>query len=61
MVSFPDVLMRNKWASGKEMLFSHSVFSNSLEIKNPLCNAGDIGPISGWGPKMPHAAGELSP
>ena len=30
-------------------------------VKNPLCNAGDVGQIPGQGTKIPHAAGQLSP
>ena len=28
-------------------------------IKNPPCNAGDVGWISGWGTEIPHAAEQL--
>ena len=30
-------------------------------VKNPPSNAGDMGSIPGWGTKIPHAAGQLSP
>ena len=30
-------------------------------VKNPPCNAGDAGSIPGWGTKIPHAVGQLSP
>ena len=30
-------------------------------VKNPLSSAGDVGSISGWGTKIPHAVGQLSP
>ena len=30
-------------------------------VKNPLSNAGDVGSVSGWGTKIPHAVGQLSP
>ena len=30
-------------------------------VKNLLCNAGDVGSIPGWRPKIPHAAEKLSP
>ena len=30
-------------------------------VKNPPCNAGDVGSILGQGTKNPHAAGQLSP
>ena len=30
-------------------------------VKNLLCNAGDVGLIPGWRPKIPHAAEKLSP
>ena len=29
-------------------------------VKNPPCNAGDMGSIPGWGTKIPYAAGQLS-
>ena len=30
-------------------------------VKNPPSNAGDMGSIPGWGARIPHAAGQLSP
>ena len=30
-------------------------------VKNPLRNAGDVGSTPGWGTKIPHATGQLSP
>ena len=30
-------------------------------VKNLLSNAGDVGSIPGWGTKIPHAVGQLSP
>ena len=30
-------------------------------VKNPPSNAGDVGSIPGWGTKIPHATGQLSP
>ena len=30
-------------------------------VKNLPSNAGDAGSIPGWGTKIPHAAGQLSP
>ena len=30
-------------------------------VKNPPSNAGDMDSIPGWGTKIPHAAGQLSP
>ena len=30
-------------------------------LKNPLCNAGDMGSIPGEGTKIPHATERLSP
>ena len=30
-------------------------------VKHPPSSAGDVGSISGWGTKIPHAAGQLSP
>ena len=30
-------------------------------VKNPPCNAGDIGSIPGLGTKIPHAMEQLSP
>ena len=29
-------------------------------VKNPLCKAGDVGLIPGWGTKMPNAAKQPS-
>ena len=29
-------------------------------VKNPPCNAGDLGSVPGWGTKIPHAAEQLS-
>ena len=36
-------------------------FSGSPVVKNLSHNAGDAGSISGWGTKIPRAAGRLSP
>ena len=36
-------------------------FPGGPVVKNPPSNAGDVGSIPGWGTKMPHAAGQLSP
>ena len=36
-------------------------FPGGLVIKNPPSNAGHRGSIPGWGTKIPHAAGQLSP
>ena len=30
-------------------------------VKNPPCNAGDVGLIPGWGAEMPHFLEQLSP
>ena len=30
-------------------------------VKNPPCNAGDMGSIAGWEPKIPYAVKQLSP
>ena len=30
-------------------------------VKNLPCSAGDVGLISGWGMKIPHALGKLGP
>ena len=30
-------------------------------VKNPPCNAGDMGSIAGWQPKIPYAVKQLSP
>ena len=38
-----------------------SAFPDSSEIKNPPCNAGDLGLILSQGTKIPYAAGQLSP
>ena len=36
-------------------------FSGGPVVKNPPFNAGDVGLIPGWGAKIPHATGQLSP
>ena len=36
-------------------------FPGGPVVKNPPSNAGDVGLIPGWGTKIPHAAGQLSP
>ena len=35
-------------------------FPGGPVVKNLLSNAGDMGSISGWGTKIPHALGQLS-
>ena len=36
-------------------------FPGSPVVKNPPSSEGDVGSIPGWGTKIPHAAGQLSP
>ena len=36
-------------------------FPGGTLVKNLLSNAGDMGSIAGWGTKIPHAVGQLSP
>ena len=36
-------------------------FPSHPVLKNLFSNAGDSGLIPGWGPKIPHAEGQLSP
>ena len=36
-------------------------FPGGLVVKNLSCNTGDAGSIPGWGTKIPHAVGQLSP
>ena len=36
-------------------------FSGSLVVKNLPGNTGDLGSTPGWGTKIPHAVGQLSP
>ena len=36
-------------------------FPGGPVVENPPSNAGDAGSIPGWGTKIPHAAGQLSP
>ena len=35
-------------------------FPDGPVVKNPPCNAWDVGSIPGWGTKIPHATGQLS-
>ena len=35
-------------------------FSGGPVVKNPPCNAGDLGSIPDWITKIPHATGQLS-
>ena len=36
-------------------------FLHGPVVKNQPSNAGDTGSIPGWGTKIPHATGQLSP
>ena len=36
-------------------------FPGGPVVKNPPYNARDMGSIPGWGTRIPHAAGQLSP
>ena len=36
-------------------------FPGGRVVKNPPCNAGDVGLIPGQGTKIPHAVEQLSP
>ena len=35
-------------------------FSVGPVVRNPPCNAGDMGSVPDWGTKIPHATGQLS-
>ena len=35
-------------------------FPGGPVVRNPPCNAGDTGSISGWGTEIPHTTGQLS-
>ena len=37
------------------------VFPDGPVVKSLPCNTGDVGSIPGWGTKMAHATGQLSP
>ena len=39
---------------------THRDFPGSPVVKNPPCNAGDVGSISGRGAKTPHAMEQLT-
>ena len=47
----------------KHLLFweTGTDFPGGPVVKNPLCSAGDVSSIPGWGPKNPHAVELLSP
>ena len=34
-------------------------FPGASVVKNPPCNARDMGSIPGWGTKIPHAEGQV--
>ena len=47
----------------KELLKLKNIgdFPGGPVVKNPPCNAGDVGSIPGQGTKISHVAGQLSP
>ena len=49
----------NIWISGIQNLATD--FPGGPVVKKQPSNAGDVGLIPGWGTKIPHAAGQLSP
>ena len=49
----------NSFSSGSER--NYRDFPGCPVVKNLPSNAGDMGLIPGWGTKIPHAAGQLSP
>ena len=58
--------MDGNYGHGKEVNYlgkTHEErdFPGGPVVKNPPSNAGDVGSIPGWGTKIPHAAGQLSP
>ena len=66
-----DVNKRLAWVRGYMETFLHFPFNSwvNLEwdspgvpvVKNPPCNARDVGSIPGQGTKIPYAMGRLSP
>ena len=63
------VIMVHLGASGLKHTGREDVFTaeNSRDspgrsvVKNPPCHAGEKGSVPGWGTKIPHASGQLSP
>ena len=58
-----DCILRNERAVDTEALKIKNRrrdFPDRPVVKNPPCNAGDVGSIPGWGTKLPHAVEQLN-
>ena len=65
-VAFPQQLPATCWTLKQEWGFTRQKreerdFPGGPVVKNLPSNAGDTGWIPGWGTKIPHARGQLSP
>ena len=49
------------WENCIYIIMTHRDFPGSPVVKNPPCNAGDVGSISERGAKTPHALEQLTP
>ena len=49
------------WKTNCSKVNKNGDFTGGPVVKNPPSNAGDAGSTPGWGTKIPHAAGQLSP
>ena len=58
-----EIFKRRTWKRRWENIYNRLIwdFPGGPVVKNPPSNAGDVGSIPGWGTKIPHAAGQLSP
>ena len=45
----------------KKYIYPKWDFPGASGVKNPPCNAGDVGSIPAQGTNIPHAMGQLSP
>ena len=57
-ISFPEV--DHSLILGTQKSSLGDFFSGPV-VKNPPSSAADVGSIPGWGTKIPHAVGQLSP
>ena len=54
-------ILFDKEAAARMVKTQGQDFPSGPVVKNPPSSAGDAGLIPGWGTKIPHAAGQLSP
>ena len=61
MVTLPIIVKSLKLPKCSSKREGLEDFPHGPVVKNPLSDTGDVGSIPGWGTKIPHAMGQISP